>query len=169
MRPIALLATLALLGLVGCGGDDVATEMSETAEPTAATAATAEAAKPAEPKPTGIKLKTGDTRFGKIIQNSDGRTIYLFTREKSDKPRCFGDCAVAWPPVYTKGTPRASGGLKQSKMGTAKYRGRTIATYNGHPLYYYVDEDEPGEVLCQAVYEFGGYWYVIDRKGDAIT
>ena len=42
-------------------------------------------------------------------------------------------------------------------------------TYNGHPLYYYVDENEPDLVLCQAVEEFGGIWYVMNGRGDAIT
>ncbi len=54
--------------------------------------------------------------------------------------------------------------------GTTKRRGGKLqVTYNGHPLYYYVDEDEPNEVLCQAVEEFGGIWYVVDRKGNAVT
>ncbi len=40
-------------------------------------------------------------------------------------------------------------------------------TYNGHPLYYYVDEGA-NEVLCQGVDEFGGLWLVVDPGGDAI-
>ena len=57
----------------------------------------------------------------------------------------------------------------QSKLGTMRRRGgKTQVTYNGHPLYYYVDEDEANEVLCQNVYEFGGKWYVVNRHGNAI-
>ena len=41
-------------------------------------------------------------------------------------------------------------------------------TYNGHPLYYYVGEDEPGEILCQNVEEFGGLWLVVSPAGSAI-
>jgi hypothetical protein len=42
-------------------------------------------------------------------------------------------------------------------------------TYAGHPLYYYVGDREPGQVLCQAVNEYGGYWYVVRRDGRAVT
>ncbi|MGB1584049.1 MAG: hypothetical protein ACPHCI_09720 [Solirubrobacterales bacterium] len=42
-------------------------------------------------------------------------------------------------------------------------------TYNDHPLYYYKGETEADQVLCQAVDEFGGIWYVIDKNGDEIT
>jgi hypothetical protein len=41
-------------------------------------------------------------------------------------------------------------------------------TYNGHPLYYWY-KDPPGQVFCQAVNEFGGFWYIVDPDGDAIT
>lgn len=117
----------------------------------------------------GKRVKTGKTRFGTILQDSRGRTLYLFTKEKGRTSRCYGDCAVAWPPMITKGKPVAIKGAKQSKLGTTKRKGgKTQVTYNGHPLYYYVDEDEPNEVLCQAVTEFGGIWYVVDRNGNAI-
>ena len=119
---------------------------------------------------SGKKLKIGSTEFGKILQDSRGRTLYLFTKESGKKSECYGDCARAWPPLITKGKPRAGNGVKQSLLGTTKRRdGKTQVTYNGHPLYYYVDEDEPNEVLCQAVPEFGGIWYVVDSRGRAIT
>jgi len=40
-------------------------------------------------------------------------------------------------------------------------------TYAGHPLYYYVG-DRPGQILCQAVLEYGGYWYVVRGDGTAV-
>jgi predicted lipoprotein with Yx(FWY)xxD motif len=41
-------------------------------------------------------------------------------------------------------------------------------TYRGHPLYYYVDDTQAGEVGCQNVSEFGGLWLVVARSGEAI-
>jgi predicted lipoprotein with Yx(FWY)xxD motif len=41
-------------------------------------------------------------------------------------------------------------------------------TYNGHPLYYYVTDTEPGQITCQDVVEFGGTWLVVDPRGNAI-
>jgi predicted lipoprotein with Yx(FWY)xxD motif len=46
--------------------------------------------------------------------------------------------------------------------------GRLQVTYAGHPLYYYVGDRRPGQVLCQAVLEFGGTWYVVAPSGHAI-
>lgn len=117
----------------------------------------------------GKRVQVGDTRYGKILQDSRGRTLYLFTKDKRKKSRCYGDCARAWPPLNTSGRPIAIKGAKQSELGTIRRGGgKRQVTYNGHPLYYYVDEDEPNEVLCQAVTEFGGIWYVVDRNGNAI-
>jgi hypothetical protein len=42
-------------------------------------------------------------------------------------------------------------------------RGRR--TYGGHPLYYYAHED-PGQVLCHDIVEYGGTWLVVKRNGD---
>lgn len=138
---------------------------------TVSTALTAQAATPSTPAASaGKRIKTGRTSYGTILQDSRGRSIYLFTKEKSVKSRCFGACSTAWPPVYTSGSPVADGGgVKQSKLGTTKHGKKTQATYNGHPLYYYYEEDEPNEVLCQAVFKYGGYWYVINKNGNAIT
>jgi hypothetical protein len=36
------------------------------------------------------------------------------------------------------------------------------------PVYFYVGDNEPGEVLCQAVNEFGGFWYVLRATGKAV-
>ena len=46
--------------------------------------------------------------------------------------------------------------------------GRLQATYAGRPLYFYVGEKDPGEVLCQGVSEFGGTWYVVAPGGQAV-
>ena len=123
-----------------------------------------------KPAATGAIVKIGKTSYGSILQDKRGRTLYLFTKEQGSKSKCYGDCARAWPPLITKGTPQAGKGAKASKLGTTKRKnGKLQVTYNGHPLYFYVDEDEPNEVLCQAVSEFGGIWYVVNKNGDAIT
>ena len=33
---------------------------------------------------------------------------------------------------------------------------------------YYIGDQRPGEILCQAVQEFGGLWYVVSPAGRAI-
>jgi predicted lipoprotein with Yx(FWY)xxD motif len=54
----------------------------------------------------------------------------------------------------------------QSLLGTSRRRdGRLQVTYNGRPLYFYVGDKKPGQVLCQNVDEFGGTWLVVRPSG----
>jgi predicted lipoprotein with Yx(FWY)xxD motif len=41
-------------------------------------------------------------------------------------------------------------------------------TYAGKPLYYYVGDRKPGQVLCQNVPEFGGTWRVVRADGTLV-
>lgn len=47
--------------------------------------------------------------------------------------------------------------------------GTTQVTYQGHPLYYFVGDEELGEVSCQATENFGGTWFVIAPSGEIVT
>jgi predicted lipoprotein with Yx(FWY)xxD motif len=129
--------------------------------------ATVSSAAPA-PQP-GKTVKISHSRFGDILVDGKGRTLYLFTKERSPKVRCYGDCARAWPPLITKGRPRAGKGADRSLVGTSKRTGgKRQVTYNGHPVYYYVADRKAGQITCQDVTEFGGTWLVISKAGDAI-
>ena len=114
-------------------------------------------------------VKVDSSRYGQIVVDGRGRTLYLFTRDRGSKSRCYGDCADAWPPLYAHGAQVAGTGLDQSKLGTTTRRGGAEqVTYAGHPLYYYVNDRRPGQILCQNVVEFGGTWLVVSPAGRAI-
>jgi predicted lipoprotein with Yx(FWY)xxD motif len=122
------------------------------------------------------KVKLIDTRFGQILADRDGYALYLFTRDQDEAPaggaeksRCYGHCAKAWPVLEKRGKLRAGAGLEDDLLGTTKRRnGGTQVTYNGHPLYYYVGDRKPEQVLCQDVQEFGGRWYVVTADGEPV-
>jgi predicted lipoprotein with Yx(FWY)xxD motif len=127
------------------------------------------AAPPTVPKKKsrpGVRLTTHSTRFGRIVTDPRGRTLYVFTRETTTRSRCYGACAKAWPPLITRGRPRAGSGARSGLVGTTRRRdGRIQVTYRGHPVYHYVGDRTPGEVLCQNVAEYGGTWLVADPAG----
>ncbi|MGH2947800.1 MAG: hypothetical protein ACRDPC_16365 [Solirubrobacteraceae bacterium] len=51
---------------------------------------------------------------------------------------------VAWPPVFTRGRPGAGKDVRKRLLGTTRRReDRRQVTYDGRPLYHYVD-DAPG-------------------------
>jgi predicted lipoprotein with Yx(FWY)xxD motif len=160
--------------VVGCGGDDDSS--SDDVEAAATTTTTTEASQAGAGR--GRKQRSGgsgsgsvvevtDSEFGEILVDSDGRTLYSFDKESTDRSECFGACAEAWPPFYSKGEPQAGGGVKQDLLGTTDHEGKDLVTYDGHPLYYYVNEG-PNEVLCQGVEEFGGLWLVVAPSGEVI-
>ncbi len=131
-------------------------------------AAYGESAAAEVPKKRGAKLKLAQSDYGKAVMNGRGRALYLFDRETTRTPDCYGDCAVAWPPLLTKGKPVAGKGLEQRLLGTtARTDGTRQVTYRGHPLYYY-EHDRPGFIFCQDVFEFGGTWLLVNRRGNAI-
>jgi predicted lipoprotein with Yx(FWY)xxD motif len=127
---------------------------------------------PSASKPVGAKrskLRLIKTRFGRILADGDRYALYLFTRDAGQGSACDGACARAWPPLKTRHQPRAGKDLDDDLVGTTRRRsGNKQITYAGHPLYYYVGDRDPKDVLCQDVEEFGGHWYVVARDGAPI-
>jgi predicted lipoprotein with Yx(FWY)xxD motif len=175
--PILLALAATALVAAGCGDDDA--NGSEDAAPAAETAMKGKedaamkedekASEDAMAAKRGATIKVVDSQFGRVIADRRGEAFYLFDKEKSKRSRCYGECAVAWPPVLTKGKPRAGTGADADLLGTTKRRnGKLQATYNGHPLYYYKDDD-PGRILCHNVDEFGGLWLVVNPRGEAVS
>jgi predicted lipoprotein with Yx(FWY)xxD motif len=168
IRASILAAVVAMLAVAGCGGgdDDSGDDVTATTTPEATKPPGSDAGG-AKPKPDGSLVEVGDSEFGRILVDDEGRTLYAFDKEKTDRSECFGACAEAWPPFYTKGEPEAGKGVDQGLLGTTDHEGKDLVTYDGHPLYYYVDEG-PNEVLCQGVDEFGGLWLVVGPDGNPI-
>ena len=168
--PAASLVALALV-FAACGSDDEEQPAGQTAAPAAETSPPADqpgsgsdSGNPEQPA-TGTTITTADSQFGDVIFDGDERAIYYFDKEKTSESECYGDCAVAWPPVLTDSDPSADGGAQGRLLGTTERRdGSLQVTYDGRPLYYYVD-DPPGVVLCHNVEEFGGLWLAVQPDG----
>ena len=115
-------------------------------------------------------LKIAGSRYGDIIVDGDGRALYLFDIEREPVARCYDACASAWPPMRAPSSTLVAAELDQSLFTTiARRDGSRQVTYNRHPLYYYAGDRAPGEIKCQAVFEYGGGWYVVDPGGTKIT
>ena len=130
----------------------------------APTSTPADAATP--PRPTaGVTVTTGRSDFGEILYDASGQAIYIWEVEASSQPKCYDDCAEAWPPVLTDGEPVASGSVDPALLGTvARADGSTQVTYAGHPLYFYAHEGKR-EVRCHNVATHGGLWWVVTPRG----
>jgi len=116
----------------------------------------------------GTKVTAISSSYGRVVADRRGEALYLFGKDKRGRSRCYGACARAWPPLLTKGRPRAGKGIAQRLLGTTRRRGgKRQVTYRGRPLYYYV-HDAPGRILCQNVREFGGLWLLVEPSGRAV-
>lgn len=117
-------------------------------------------------------LDVASSRFGQVLVDSQGRALYLFAADTTTVSTCYGACAVAWPPFRAEkgATVEAMHGVSATLVGTTTRTDSTVqVTYNGHPLYYYDGDKNPGEIKCQGAVNFGGAWYVVDPQGNAIT
>ena len=164
-----LLTVMLAAALVGACGDEE-TEPTTGRDDGAAMAAETPTGT-ATPEPAaatgrkGTRLRTVASQFGRILGDGRGQAFYLFDKEKTKKAECYGACAKAWPPVLTKGKPRAGKGTDASLLGTTTRRdGKLQVTYAGKPLYYYAHE-APGEVKCHNVNLNGGFWWVVGPDG----
>ena len=167
IRLIAIGTAAGALLLAGCGGDDDDSGDEAAAPAAAAPTTTAQSAKSGGG--AGTTIKTSDSQYGQVLFDGDERAIYYFDKESGSKSECYGACAEAWPPVLTKGDPEAGSGAQAGLLGTTQRDdGTTQVTYDGHPLYYYVD-DPKGEVLCNNVNEFGGLWLAVQGNGQAVS
>ncbi len=111
-------------------------------------------------------LTVGGSAYGRILFDGRGFALYGFTRDPRGKSVCAGACAKAWPPYVVKTRPRAAAGVNARLLGTTRRaNGAVQVTYAGRPLYYYVGDRKPAQVLCQNVSEFGGIWRVIRPTG----
>jgi predicted lipoprotein with Yx(FWY)xxD motif len=128
----------------------------------AALAATAPAAAQVPRSTVNVKASS----FGRILFDGRGYVLYGFTRDPRAKSACSGACARKWPPYVVKSRPRAGAGVAAHRLGTTKRPdGSLQVTYAGRPLYYYIGDRQPGQILCQNVTEFGGVWRVVRPSG----
>ena len=154
-----------MLLVLGCGQDEPATA-ERAAEPARAAADTAPAsAEPARAAARGTTITVRSSEFGRMLFGPNRQAIYIFERDRRNRTNCYGECAQAWPPVYTRAKPVAGAGVRTSLLGSIRRRnGRRQVTYDGKPLYYYAHEG-PGQVLCHNVNLNGGLWWVIGPNG----
>jgi predicted lipoprotein with Yx(FWY)xxD motif len=158
--PIAVMTLLVGCGESGEPADSSATQTRESPSPTRSSTPTSN-----DPQPAGTVITTADSEFGRMLFDATGQAIYLFDKESTSRPRCYGPCAAAWPPVLTEGVPSPSGQVDESLLGTTRRKdGSQQVTYAGHPLYFYAHEGK-NQVLCHNVSEYGGLWLVVTPRG----
>src|SRR5690349_3588695 len=164
MKRIAALSG-AILGLVAIvavalaitGGSDTKATISASAGATSAYGT------PVAPKQTaGTTIEVRTSSLGRVLTDGNGRTLYLFEADKPDVSKLSRAGVAIWPPLAAGGMANVQGGALSSKLHTITgANGKPQLSYDGHPLYYYVGDEKPGQTNGQGLNQFGGKWYVL--------
>jgi predicted lipoprotein with Yx(FWY)xxD motif len=143
--------SLAVVALAGCGGS------ASHALPTTSDG---------RPATVGV----ASTGLGDVLVDRQGRTLYLFARDSGTVSACTGACAVNWPPLLVQGSPLVGSGATPSDVGrTVRADGFSQLTYNGHPLYTFVNDKKPGDTNGEGISAFGASWFAVSPAGAKVA
>ena len=104
-----------------------------------------------------VPVMYADTAMGKVLVDADGMTLYTFDKDKDGMSACYDKCAVNWPPLLA-----AEGAMAEGDYGLTKRNdGAMQWTYDGMPLYLWVQDLAPGDTTGDGV---GGVWHVVKSE-----
>jgi predicted lipoprotein with Yx(FWY)xxD motif len=135
----------------------------------AATVSTVAGAQPSARSALFHTVELRKTKLGKILVNPAGSILYEFTNDHPKKDTCvkISGCSTIWLAYPAEGKPSAGAGVRASLLSSITLPGGgTQVTYAGHPLYIY--EAAPTLVSYVGVKQFGGKWYAVNAKGQAV-
>lgn len=101
--------------------------------------------------------------IGKVLDTSEGLTLYHLTTESNGKIECTGSCVSIWPPVLVQGAvPTAPAGISGTIGSIERPDGTTQLTFDGMPLYTYSGDSAAGQANGQGVQ---GVWFAVTPSG----
>jgi predicted lipoprotein with Yx(FWY)xxD motif len=104
-----------------------------------------------------------------VLVNGDGKPLYVFSKDTGTTSACTGDCTSEWIPLATQGSPVAGTGVDATLLGTITRDDVTMqVTYNGHPLYTFVDDTGSDNAAGQGMQDNGATWTLIASSGDPV-
>ena len=161
---VAAAVAACVVGVAACGGGGSKASSGSAATGGGPYSRGAATATPA----AGAAVKVSTTKLGRVLTDANGRTLYLFEKDKGAASSCSGACASIWPPL-TAATGGAGRGVLAAKLGSIKRAdGKTEVTYAGHPLYTYAGDAKPGDTRGQGLDQFGAEWHVLAPSGHEI-
>jgi predicted lipoprotein with Yx(FWY)xxD motif len=115
------------------------------------------------PPPAPATVKVTSTRLGRTLVAANGMTLYRFDKDTGTTSKCSGACAVTWPALTAAGTVAGSADLGGSLGVTIRADGTKQVTYQGHPLYRYAGDLQPGDTNGDGI---GGIWHAVRPGSD---
>jgi len=102
-----------------------------------------------------------------ILVTPKGRTLYVFAADPQNKSTCYTTYANFWPPrLVTSSTPPTKVAGVPGTFGViTRTDGTKQLTYEGAPLYTFLNDKKAGDMNGQGVLASGGYWWAVVAAG----
>jgi predicted lipoprotein with Yx(FWY)xxD motif len=111
---------------------------------------------PQLPTENAVRLATNAT-LGKILTDSEGKSLYFFSKDTKETSVCLDGCVSIWPVFYAEDLTVDSG-LDIADFATiTRTDGAKQTTYKGWPLYYFANDANAGDTNGDKV---NNVWYV---------
>ena len=95
--------------------------------------------------------------LGEVLVDSEGTTLYFFSKDVSGESTCSDGCLDSWP-IFYLAELNLSDGLEASDFGAiTRADGARQTTYKGWPLYYFSGDIAPNDVNGEGA---GDTWFV---------
>ncbi len=96
---------------------------------------------------------------GKYLADTKGITLYYFKKDKPGVSNCKDDCLVTWP-AFAPNNLQIPQGMNQKDFGTITRpdTGQKQVTFQGYPLYYFINDKAQGDTNGQGI---NNVWFVI--------
>ncbi|UOB18120.1 hypothetical protein [Abyssalbus ytuae] len=109
-----------------------------------------------EPGENTVRL-VDNSVHGKILTDSEGNTLYFFSRDHNGESACIDGCLDIWPVFYEESLT-LDAGLESADFGEiTRSDGAKQITYKGWPLYYFDNDNSPGDTNGDKINDI---WYV---------
>lgn len=99
-----------------------------------------------------VLITKTNSSLGKYLADPSGKTLYTYGGDTLNTSNCTGTCIASWPAYEDSGStsnlPANVGVIKRSDDGKYQY------TFNGKPLYFFVDDNQAGAVTGNGVSDF---------------
>ncbi|MGH2534704.1 MAG: hypothetical protein ACRDJW_20795 [Thermomicrobiales bacterium] len=99
-----------------------------------------------------------DPTLGTFLTDANGMTLYMFTPDSPNESVCYDQCAENWPIFSVEGELTLPEGVEGTLGTIERTDGTTQVTYNEMPLYYWINDAQPGDTTGQGV---GAVWFIV--------
>jgi predicted lipoprotein with Yx(FWY)xxD motif len=99
--------------------------------------------------------------IGTILTDGEGMTLYTWDRDDPTASTISTTASATWP-LFLSDAPTAPAGLTGTLSAAPRTDGSMQVTYNGWPLYYYINDHAAGDTNGDGV---GGIWHAVRVDG----